>query len=241
MCCENCGLAFFCGPECQKAAAASHAGACAVARDVASRLVHEQQPAPQDINALHEFVALIGRHCNPVSASQKQGPSTVGSQEALRFLHEHRSIIKPVVADYLFLCCHLLMQKRVCCNPHIYAWCLLDGCMKAGGIDKFMDSIGLGPAATDSPLSEEQARQRYACHRHMDWQRASMLPLQEMFGQVGMGKFWDPTPRFPDGEVHVTCRDVHEFTSRHSCEYRRAHINEPLQELSFRRCKSRSL
>lgn len=54
--------------------------------------------------------------------------------------------------------------------------------MKAGGIDKFMDSIGLGPAATDSPLSEEQARQRYACHRLKtlsSWDTWCPCPAQE--------------------------------------------------------------
>ena len=55
---------------------------------------------------------------------------------------------------------HLL---RLCCNPHIYTWCLVEGCLTAGGnVTAFAESIGLASEnAADSPLAAEQARQRY--------------------------------------------------------------------------------
>ena len=36
------------------------------------------------------------------------------------------------------------------------------------------------------------------CCRHLEWIRSMVLPLQEMFGQVGIRRFWDDTPAFPD-------------------------------------------
>ena len=77
--------------------------------------------------------------------------------------------------------------------------------------------------------------------RQMDWQRSAVLPLQEMFGQVGIGRFWEANPRFPDA-MAVTGRDLDNMASRRSFEYRRTHPLEPRQDiLSLRRCKSRSL
>ena len=89
-------------------------GACATAREVGSRLLQEKEPSQQDINGLREFVALIGRYCNPVSASQKFGPSSSGSLDVLDFIHEHPALLHRHVADYLFLCMlsHLLMHDR---------------------------------------------------------------------------------------------------------------------------------
>ena len=57
---------------------------------------------------------------------------------------------------------HMRLQpRRLCCNPHIYTWCLVEGCLKAGGdVTSFARSIGL--VYVDSPLAAEQARQRYA-------------------------------------------------------------------------------
>ena len=78
--------------------------------------------------------------------------------------------------------------------------------------------------------------------RQMDWQRTYVLPLQEMFGQVGIGRFWEPNPRFPDGALAVTGRDLNDMASRRSCDYHRAATQEANHDvLGFRRCKSRSL
>jgi hypothetical protein len=78
--------------------------------------------------------------------------------------------------------------------------------------------------------------------RHLDWQRTSVLPLQEMFGQVGIGRFWDPKPAFPKGALAVTGSDLKDMASRRSCDYHRATIQETQEDvLAFRRCKSRSL
>jgi len=85
--------------------------------------------------------------------------------------------------------------------------------------------------------------------RHMDWQRETLLPLQEMFGQVGMGRFWDATPCFPAAAHCSTSRDTRRSFDRRSFEQRRSldirrnpAKQQQMQEfLGFRRTKSRSL
>ena len=79
------------------------------------------------------------------------------SPDAPIFLQEVDLLI---AVDWDIVCC------RVCCNPHIYAWCLLDGCIREGSIDRFMERIGLAPTLSDSPLSEEQAKQRCVCRKY---------------------------------------------------------------------------
>lgn len=31
-------------------------------------------------------------------------------------------------------------------------------------------------------------------YRYMDWQRSLLMPIQEMFGQVGIGRYWECEP-----------------------------------------------
>ena len=31
-------------------------------------------------------------------------------------------------------------------------------------------------------------------HRYLDWQRSVLLPMQEMFGQIGIGRYWESEP-----------------------------------------------
>jgi hypothetical protein len=61
--------------------------------------------------------------------------------------------------------------------------------------------------------------------RNMDWQRNQVLPLQEMFGQVGIGRFWERKPCFPEPDAfrRECCRrsfDVASHSSsRHSFDH----------------------
>lgn len=34
----------------------------------------------------------------------------------------------------------------------------------------------------------------WGSHRYMDWQRSVLLPMQEMFGQIGIGRYWESEP-----------------------------------------------
>ena len=42
------------------------------------------------------------------------------------------------------------MLCRICCNPHIFAFCFIDSCLKRGSVDAFAESAGLSASAEQS-------------------------------------------------------------------------------------------
>ena len=49
------------------------------------------------------------------------------------------------------------MLRRICCNPHIYTFCIIDSCLKKGSVEAFADSIGLNISA-EQPSKEASKR-----------------------------------------------------------------------------------
>ena len=45
------------------------------------------------------------------------------------------------------------MLCRICCNPHIFAFCFIDSCLKKGSAEAFAESAGLSASAEYSSQS----------------------------------------------------------------------------------------
>lgn len=99
-------------------------------------------------------------------------------------------------------------MRRICCNPHIYAFCIIDGCLKRHCVGAFADSVGVSFKESRASMEPSQRLKRF-----MEWQRSVLMPMQEMFGQIGIGRYWESEP------VPIEAG----MTSQHSSPVRQAH------------------
>lgn len=50
--------------------------------------------------------------------------------------------------------------RRICCNPHIFTFCLIDGCIKTGLVEAFAESIGISLEEDQSGMEPCERQKR---------------------------------------------------------------------------------
>ena len=52
---------------------------------------------------------------------------------------------------------------RICCNPHIYTFCIIDGALKKSSVEAFAESMGLIIGDSGAAAEPSQQLRRYCC------------------------------------------------------------------------------